>query len=56
MPIDSCSTIASKGEPFDPSNIASISVFKSETGIEVLARLRMKVRSLLIIKSRRPVL
>lgn len=35
MPIDSCSTIASKGEPFDPSNIASISVFKSETGIEV---------------------
>nr|WP_129733504.1 DUF4934 domain-containing protein [Parabacteroides goldsteinii] len=35
MPIDSCSTTASSGEPFDPSDIASISVFKSETGIEV---------------------
>lgn len=36
MPVDSCSTMATDEQPFDPSNIASIAILKSETGIELL--------------------
>ena len=35
MPVDSCSTMATDEQPFDPSNIGSIAIFKSETGIEL---------------------